>query len=133
MVPTALWSHESTFPPDVGSVPKARDFVGQHLVEHDLSYLVEDVQLVVSELATNATMHARTPFAVSLEQLVRVVRLSVRDSSPSGVKRVAADVLDMHGRGLVIVGHMSHDWGVAVGPRGSKSVWASFVTRLGDR
>ena len=114
-------------------MPKAREFVCQHLVQHDLLYLVEDVRLVVSELATNAMLHARTPFAVSLERFVRVVLLTVRDSSASGPERVAADVLDTHGRGLVIVDHVSHDWGVAMGSRGSKSVWASFVTRSGDR
>lgn len=92
-------------------------------------YLVEDVRLVVSELATNAMTHARTPFAVSLEQRVREVVVTVQDGSTSGVERVAADVLDMHGRGLVIVEHVSHDWGVAVEPSGTKSVWASFVTR----
>ena len=129
MVHRARWIHTCTFPAEVGSVPSARDFVTQHLIEHDLSYLGEDVRLVTSELATNATLHARTPFTVSLQELVRGVLLTVQDGSPSTPERVEAQVMDTHGRGLLLVDQTSHDWGVTGGPGGSKSVWASFVTQ----
>ena len=84
---------------------------------------------MTSELATNATLHARTPFTVSLQELVRGVLLTVQDGSPSAPEKVDAQVMDTHGRGLLLVAQMSHDWGVTGGPGGSKSVWASFVTR----
>ncbi len=84
---------------------------------------------MASELATNAMLHARTPFTVSLEQLVRVVLLTVQDGSPSAPERVDAQVMDTQGRGMLLVDHTSHDWGVTEGPGGSKSVWASFVTQ----
>ena len=129
MVHRARWIHTCTFPAEVGSVPSARDFVTQHLIEHNLSYLGEDVRLVTSELATNATLHARTPFTVSLQELVRGVLLTVQDGSPSTPERVEALVMDTHGRGLLLVDQTSHDWGVTGGPGGSKSVWASFVTQ----
>lgn len=125
----ALWLHSRTFRSDAQSASGARHFVSQHLTEHDLSYLVEDVRLVASELATNAMLHARTPFTVSLEQRLRVVLLTVRDGEPSTPERVDAKVMDTHGRGLFLVDHTSHDWGVTEGPGVSKSVWASFVTR----
>ena len=129
MVHRARWIHTCTFPAEVGSVPSARDFVTQHLIEHNLSYLGEDVRLVTSELATNATLHARTPFTVSLQELVRGVLLTVQDGSPSTPERVEAQVMDTHGRGLLLVDQTSHNWGVTGGPGGSKSVWASFVTQ----
>ena len=129
MVHRARWIHTCTFPAEVGSVPSARDFVTQHLIEHDLSYLGEDVRLVTSELATNATLHARTPFTVSLQELVRGVLLTVQDGSPSTPERVEALVMHTHGWGLLLVDQTSHDWGVTGGPGGSKSVWASFVTQ----
>lgn len=129
MVHRRLWLHTCTLPAEAGSASRARDFVTQHLAEHDLSYLGEDVRLVVSELATNAMLHARTPFLVSLERLVSVVLLTVRDDSSSMPGRVDTHLMDTHGRGLFLVDHTSHDWGVADGPGGAKSVWASFVTQ----
>ena len=129
MVHRARWIHTCTFPGEVGSVPRARNFVTQRLIEHNLSYLGEDVRLVTSELATNATLHARTPFTVSLQEVIGGVLLAVQDGSPSTPERVEAQVMDTHGRGLLLVDQTSHDWGVTGGPGGSKSVWASFVTQ----
>ena len=129
MVHATPWIHTCTFPAEVGSVPSARNFVTRHLIEHNLSSLGDDVRLVTSELATNATLHARTPFTVSLEQRVRGVLLTVQDGSPSAPEKVEAQVMDTHGRGLLLVAHTSHDWGMTGGPGVSKSVWASFVTR----
>ena len=60
------WSHETVLAPEPISAALARDFVYVHLVAHDLFPLVEDVRLVVSELATNAVAHAQTPFRVTL-------------------------------------------------------------------
>ena len=129
MVHRTLWSQRRTFPSEAESASRARSFVSQQLTEHDLSYLVEDIRLVASELATNAMLHARTPFTISLEQLARVVLLTVQDGSRSAPERVDAKVMDTQGRGLFLVDHTSHDWGVTEGPGGSKSVWASFVTQ----
>jgi anti-sigma regulatory factor (Ser/Thr protein kinase) len=133
MVQRMLWSQRCTFPAEAESASRARTFVSHLLTEHDLSYLVQDVRLVTSELATNAMLHARTPFTVSLEQLVRIVLLTVEDGSPSTPEPVGARDMDTHGRGLFLVDHTSHDWGVRKGPEGTKSVWASFETRPATR
>jgi anti-sigma regulatory factor (Ser/Thr protein kinase) len=127
MLHGTLWSHKCTLPAEAGSAFRARGFVTQHLADHNLSYLGDDVRLVASELATNALLHAKTPFTVSLEQLARAVLLTVQDGSPSTPERVDAQVMDTHGRGLFLVDQASHDWGVTEGPGGFKSVWASFV------
>jgi anti-sigma regulatory factor (Ser/Thr protein kinase) len=129
MLHSALWSYEATFPAEAKSVSRARDFIGRRLTEHDLSYLVDDVRLVASELATNALLHARKPFTLSLEQLVRVVLLTAHGGSPAAQMPVDARVMDTRGRGLFLVDLASHAWGVTEGPGGSTSVWASFVTR----
>lgn len=129
----ALWSHETALPPEVDSPARARDFVRRQLIGHHLPYLVEDVRLVVSELATNAMQHARTPFTVRLEQGLRDVVLTVRDGSTStpveSRPRGTVDALSPGGRGLVIVGQVSRAWGVTSATDGSKSVWATFTTR----
>jgi hypothetical protein len=123
------WSHATALPAEARSVSRARHFVCSHLVEHRLSHLVDDVQLVASELAANAVQHARTPFKVILERADDSVLLSVRDGSPTPPAHLATDRLDTAGRGTSIVDLVSHDWGVTDGPSEGKSVWASFAAR----
>jgi hypothetical protein len=128
-----LWSHETLFPSEVESVPRARHFVCTLLIDHRLLYLVEDVRLVVSELATNAVRHAKSPIIVRLEQVDQFVLLTVADGSLAPPVRQAIDLLDTGGRGLSIVDLVSNDWGVIRGPGETKSVWASFALRVDMR
>lgn len=124
------WSHETELAAELVSASNAREFVRLHLGEHDLSYLEDEIRLVVSELATNALRHARTPFTVTLHGGGESVLLIVHDGSSSALVPAAEDGLDEGGRGLSIVDELSHDWGVVQGCGEAKSVWASFETRL---
>ena len=126
MASVAAWWHERIFAAEPASVALARDFVCRHLVAHRQPQLVEDVRLVVSELATNAVVHAQTPFSVSLSSVRGSVLLVIRDESVSTPVRSAPGVLDLSGRGLMIVDSLSGEWGTRTDGRGSKSVWASF-------
>jgi hypothetical protein len=103
----------------------------QHLVEHRLLYLVDDIRLVASELAANAVVHARTTFTVSLEGRARSVLLTVRDRSQAPLQAPDAppQALAMTGRGLAIVNAISESWGVTGWEGDSKAVWASFDVR----
>src|SRR5689334_872330 len=123
------WAYETFLSAEPVSASKARDFICQHLVAHDLLYLVEDVRLVASELATNAMLHAGTPFVLTLSETNGVVLLTVRDSSTTVPVRAMTPVMDKGGPGLVLVKLLSREWGVSTGASGSKSVWASFATR----
>ncbi|MFW5469086.1 ATP-binding protein [Knoellia sp. CPCC 206435] len=127
MASTARWSCATTLPSDPTSASVARAFVREHLVEHDLSHLVDDMVLAASELATNAIQHARTPFDVELSRANGLVRIVVTDSSASTVTRRAPDDLDESGRGLMIVELVSHEWGTDTDRHGLSSVWASFL------
>lgn len=124
----AHWSYQVIFVAEAASVGAAREFVRGLLLHHGLSYLVEDVRLVVSELATNSMIHAQTPFAVTLAHRDRSVLLTVQDGSPESPVQIAASVLRTGGRGISIVSHVSSNWGVsaAVDMNHAKSVWASF-------
>jgi anti-sigma regulatory factor (Ser/Thr protein kinase) len=128
MVDTALWSHTQTFPAEAQSAFLARRFVGRHLLEHGLAHLIADVELVTSELATNALVHTRKPFTLSLEHNARAVVVRVQDCSPSVLVMGVPRVMDTHGRGLFLVDSISHEWGVAEESDGAASVWASFRT-----
>jgi anti-sigma regulatory factor (Ser/Thr protein kinase) len=123
------WSHQTTLEASPISASQARDFVIQHLVDHRLLYLVDPVRLVASELATNALVHAQTAFSVTLAATGQTVLLTVRDDSPALPTRRAAQAMDQSGRGLEIVGVVSHDWGTNEDGAGSKGVWASFAIR----
>ncbi len=126
MGPIADWSHRAVLAAEPQSAALARDFVSRHLLAHHLSHLVEDVRLVVSELATNAVAHARTPFVVTLSSADGSVLLAIRDGSASAVMPSTPDAMDMSGRGLMIVELLSREWGTSSDGQGFKSVWASF-------
>ena len=124
----ALWVHEITLAPRPESVATARRFVRETLVAHHLSFLVDDVTLVASELTTNAVRHAGTPFTVTITARADAVVLTVRDGSAARPVRTTAGPDDAAGRGVVIVDVVSRDWGVVV-DGSAKSVWAAFDVR----
>ena len=125
---TTQWSQSKAWTADIAHIAEARRFVQQHLIAQGRSDAVADACLLVSELATNAIIHARTAFAVTLSITGNAVRLEVSDRSPA--PPVIADVTcdDDSGQGLRIVAGLAHDWGVTRDPAGGKSVWASILT-----
>lgn len=126
MVTALDWSHETVLAAEPLSASKARDFVCLQLGAHDLPDLVDDIRLVVSELATNAVAHAQTPFVVILASANGSIRLTVLDESSSTPLRGQPDLMDMSGRGLMLVEMLSQAWGISTDANGLKSVWASF-------
>ena len=126
-----LWEHEIVLPANALSAAKARAFVVHKLVEHRLLYLVDDVRLVASELATNAFVHAKTEFTVVLEGRELSVLLTVSDGSPVAPSSVPheSDDLRSAGRGLQIINILCQSWGVLEQDGTAKSVWARFQTR----
>jgi anti-sigma regulatory factor (Ser/Thr protein kinase) len=123
------WSYEIKLAAEPVSAPRARAFVCRHLIEHGVAYLADPVRLVVSELATNAMIHARSSFTVSLSCAEGTVRLAVRDEPPAGRVPPQVQRTDLSGRGLRMVELISSDWGVASDGPDSQTVWASFDLR----
>jgi anti-sigma regulatory factor (Ser/Thr protein kinase) len=119
------WSHDTTLAATPISAAGARAFVSRHLVDHRLTFLLDPVRLVVSELATNALVHGQTPFVVTLSREDDTVRVTVSDDSAWITAHSSDQVLSAGGRGLGIVNVISRDWGVIAGAR-SKTVWATF-------
>lgn len=125
-----VWLYQTPFSLEPSSASDARAFVRRHLLSHDLSHCVDDVQLVVSELATNAILHAQTPFTVTLRCLGASVVLEVRDGSALLPSLISAQSLATSGRGVAIMQELSREWGVTTYAPGEKSVWATFWTGL---
>lgn len=90
--------------------------------------LADDVQLVVSELTTNAVIHAGTPFSVSIGCHGAAIRISVQDWSLAPPVVRDGIPLARSGRGLRLVDAVARDWGVESGPDG-KTVWAELALR----
>lgn len=84
-----------------------------------------DAELVISELATNAVMHACTPFSVAVRSDGSGVRISVQDWSSMQPVMRAENPLAMSGRGLRLISMIARSWGVEYGPDG-KTVWAEL-------
>lgn len=111
---------ERDYEPEPLAVRNVRQFVGKGL--HDVTTKADDVVLAASELATNAVIHAQTPFRVRLSGRNRLVRLEVSDQSST------VPVMEEFGRsqrGLRIVQAIATDWGIQPTPTG-KTIWAEF-------
>jgi anti-sigma regulatory factor (Ser/Thr protein kinase) len=88
--------------------------------------LLEDAALAVGELATNACVHARSPFTVVVSSLSDAVRLSVHDASCVLPVPRLAETYAQSGRGLGLVAALASSWGMARTMAG-KVVWAEFL------
>lgn len=116
---------EMRLPSNAGSVRLARRFVTSVLGEalrEDERGLIETAGLLVSELATNAVLHARTPFTVTVEASEGCVRVEVYDSSPVLPARRPYTVTASTGRGIAIIHDLATDEG-AERRGGGKVVW----------
>jgi anti-sigma regulatory factor (Ser/Thr protein kinase) len=114
------------FPAEPGAVRSARLFAADALRRWGhAGSLLDDVQLVVSELATNAIVHARCSFRVAVREQGRGVRLSVRDASAARPTVRDGAKLAPSGRGLRLVAALAGNWGVDLDVDG-KTVWAEL-------
>jgi MEDS: MEthanogen/methylotroph, DcmR Sensory domain len=122
-------SPSRTFAPGMRGATEARRFVNSTLAAWGRVDLVEAASIVATELASNAVLHARTEFTVSLSRGVDgSVRVAVRDASPELPAPRQAQPTDGSGRGLRLVEAFAAGWGADPLPDG-KVVWA----RLGPR
>ena len=102
----------------------AREFIGERLTEWRVpDATVFDVQLVVSELATNAMRHGRPPIDVLVRRAAERVFVSVHDSGAASPRMRHPGILDNGGRGLLIVSSIAERWGTRQTDTG-KSVWS---------
>lgn len=109
----------------------ARRFAHACLVAWQLDRLTDDVDLVVSELVTNALLHARSEgrrsAPIRLEVLCEPQSLTCRviDGSIAPPTQESVGDTAENGRGLLLVDILAAQWGWFSGPEG-KAVWARF-------
>jgi MEDS: MEthanogen/methylotroph, DcmR Sensory domain len=85
--------------------------------------VADDAALVVTELAANAVIHARSGFTIALAARPDAVRISVRDARPLPKGKTLAPT-PLHGLGAVDA--LARRWGVQPLGREGKSVWAEL-------
>jgi anti-sigma regulatory factor (Ser/Thr protein kinase) len=108
-------------PPTADSVPRARRFVADELRHSPAD--VDTAVLLVSELVTNAVLHARTSVTVSVEDRRGTVRIEVYDGSPAQPHIHAYSTTSATGRGLRLLDRLARRWGVGNAPVGGKVIW----------
>ncbi|MFF8956658.1 SpoIIE family protein phosphatase [Streptomyces sp. NPDC014894] len=108
-------------PREPRSVGRARELVRALLTSWDLQALIDTVELLVSELVTNALRYGEGEIRLRLLR-DRTLVCEVWDSGLVQPRRRRARDTDEGGRGLQLVGLMSAAWGSRRTPRG-KTVW----------
>jgi anti-sigma regulatory factor (Ser/Thr protein kinase) len=112
----------SVFPAAAASVPDVRHFTTDAIARLGGCGHTEDAELLVSELATNAVLHAGTPMRVSVLRHGPHVRVEVRDNDPRRPGGNLPDPMAPGGRGIPLVKMLAWAWGVNSNERG-KTVW----------
>lgn len=92
------------------------------MTDLDAAGACDDAVTLVSELATNAVIHARTPYTIAVSHEGDTVRVGVQDLSAVNPRRRAYGVDATTGRGLRLVASMASSWGIDADP-GGKVVW----------
>ncbi|WP_406433689.1 ATP-binding protein [Streptomyces sp. NBC_01589] len=138
----ALWSHvteplrplgapraratarDASWPlaPELISVSRARRLVVAQVGEWRLNELADTVELLVSELVTNALCHARGPVRLNLQVRGSHLRCEVEDTNSDGPVRrtVCADAEG--GRGMELLDLLAESWGSSRTATG-KTLW----------
>jgi anti-sigma regulatory factor (Ser/Thr protein kinase) len=108
------------FPLQATAVREARAFVLGS--PHTLGCDPDDLALAVSEVVSNAVLHARTAFTVLVHRGARSVRITVSDGSALLPRVQRVDDGGITGRGMRIVERVALNWGAVATPSG-KDVW----------
>ncbi len=106
---------------------EAREAIARHLDACGVPTDVRnDVVLAVSELVTNAVLHASPPLSLRVACAERSVLVEVLDRTSLRPRRQRPTDDDEHGRGLNIVAAVTSSWGTRRAGAG-KSVWCTFT------
>ena len=115
----------------------ARGTLHTALILWGLTRLSDDAEAVTSELVTNAITASRAAAPPGTEPRPVTLWISARDQelcirvwdpcpTPPPLHQPPPDPLTEHGRGLLIVTALSHQWGTHPAPNGGKYVWATL-------
>lgn len=114
---------------DLTSAARARRFTASTMAQWDLAQLVDDAQVIVSELAANAVTHARSASSLKLLLKPSALRIEIVDDGIGTPEPQPLSDSEEHGRGLFLIGFLSTAWGMEPVGRRGKLVWAELARR----
>jgi anti-sigma regulatory factor (Ser/Thr protein kinase) len=97
--------------------------MAEHLRSWGCEQTVDDATLLVSELVTNAVLHARAPVDVVVRKGRNAVRVEVFDEGVGSPQLGFHEIDAVQGRGLGLVQAVAARWGVNEDRDGGKTVW----------
>jgi len=109
------------FSPEPRDVYFARHFVASVLEEWGVQ--CDDLPLLVSELATNAVLHARSDFEVTVVRSGPRLRVEVYDQNTRLPSFAVAPPDAYSGRGLMLLRELATAWGVESHSDSGKTIW----------
>lgn len=101
----------------------ARDFVEAHVCPDHGARAAVALQLLASELVTNAVLYGEPPISMRISCSVYSMRVTVHDAN----KAEPAVRALVDGQGLLLVDKISHEWGTELTEDG-KMVWGVVPT-----
>lgn len=120
------------FPPQASSPGEARALACSWAHELGPEEMVA-LELIVSELVTNAVQHGSGEVTLQLAPTEGGIRIGVHDHGGGVPAPRVVTARSTGGRGLQLVESLSSDWGVAPTRDRGKTVWAQMFTGLGER
>jgi anti-sigma regulatory factor (Ser/Thr protein kinase) len=91
----------------------AREFLAAQNCDAHAASVLDDAQLLVSELVTNAVSYGGPPLVLRVHcDETAGLLVDVRDGTPDLPQRTHATDQDEHGRGLELVELLAQSWGV---------------------
>jgi anti-sigma regulatory factor (Ser/Thr protein kinase) len=121
---------EKRLPDDKTAPGLARAFLREAVCDIHHAEVLDEAELLVSEVVTNAVLHGAPPVTVRVECDGNRLLVSVTDRNPDPAHVRGAGPEDESGRGIRLVDFISEDWGVKPRSGEGKDVW--FTIRNGD-
>jgi anti-sigma regulatory factor (Ser/Thr protein kinase) len=120
------------FGPSKESISAARRFVTRIISDAPVEAR-ESVAVMVSELSTNALVHAASGFDVVVDRSGETVLVAVTDWGGGAPELRSPKSTEPHGRGLRIVEALSDEWGIVSTSGGvKKTIWFRLYLRSSE-
>ena len=119
----ALEQREASLGSDLHSASEARRLMRQFLKDIGRHAWADAAELAISEVVTNASLHAHTPIDIRLSGYVDQVCVEVRDFNSTLPVQRNYDVQATTGRGMSLVAAITLECGVHPLGEGGKVVW----------
>lgn len=113
---------DEELPPDATSASRARRLLRAALEGNETEEILDAAQLAISEIVTNALVHAGTPMRLRILLADRRVRVELTDGSSRLPSQRDFGPTSPTGRGLLLVEELVTRWG-AHPTEGGKVVW----------